>query len=372
MSTEPAAGDASGDGVRITLFEGATAADTLAEPLTDLRLAMRAERVPGDPPRPRRALLASLRGPRSPGQQERWALASMGDEAVGFGLWEIEGADNPQLGWLDVFVRPEWRRHGIGARIAAALTDDVAAAGATEIGWAVVGHIDVGRALIDRIERAWGLPCRLIERMSRLDIATLDAADIRRQCEARTAGLAGRYRPLFFADDAFPGSEDGFDVHDFFDMSTEIDNLMPLEDLAMAPEHWTQERWAANVASQRGQGMVIWNFVAQRIDDGRTVGLSNVSFDPDDPWKVNQWATGVRKSEQNQGLGKALKLWMLVKLLDEVPGARMIDTGNAASNAAMIGINNDLGFKEHFREHCYQVGLERWREIVADMGAARA
>lgn len=367
MTIQPGDRAPANDRVRLESFEGPAATDDQAERLTDLRLANRAERDKGDPPLPRSKLLADLRGPRAPGHSERWTLAKLDGDAVGFGLWEIDGADNPQLGWIHVFVRPERRRQGVGRLIAAALTDEVMAAGATEIGWGILGHIEVGRALIDRVEGAWGLPCRLIERMSRLDLTTVDPDDIRRQCEARTARLADRYRPLFFADDAFPGAEDRFDLDDFFAMSTEIDNLMPLEDLAMAPERWTPERWAATVAAQRAQGMVVWNYVAQRLEDGRLVGLSNVSFDPADPWKVSQWATGVRRSEQSQGLGKVLKLWMLVKLLDEVPGARVIDTGNAVSNAAMIGINTDLGFQEHFREHCYQVGLDPWRAIVAGM-----
>jgi|GEM_PF-228957 len=352
------------DPLVLTPFDGPTAPDDVAERLTDLRLALRAEREGDDPPRPRRALLASLRGPQPPGTTERWVLATLDGEAVGFGNWEIEGNDNPQLAWIEVFVLPAWRRQGIGRRIAQVMTDEVTRHGATEIGFGIVGHIDAGRSLIDHVENAWGLPCRLIERISRLALVDVDPDDIRGQAAARTARVADRYRPLFFADDDFPGPETGFDIDDYFQMSTEIDNLMPLEDLTMAPERWTPERWAAMIANQRGQGMVLWNYVAQRTSDGRIVGLSNVSFDPNDPWKVSQWATGVRKSEQNQGLGKVLKLWMLVKLFDEVPGARVIDTGNAVSNAAMIGINTDLGFKEHFREHCYQVGMERWREIL--------
>jgi len=365
-STDPSVRQS--DRVQITLHDGAAASDDIAEILTDLRLLVRAEREAGDPPRPRRALLASLRGPEPPGTIARWALATMpGGEAVGFGNWEIEGNDNPQLAWIDTYVRPEWRRQGIGRRIAAVMTDDVSRHGATEVGFRIVGHIDAGRSLIARVEAAWAQPCRLVERISRLSLADVDPDDIRRQAAARTARVADRYRPLFFVDDDFPEADAGFDVDDFFGMSTEIDNLMPLEDLSMAPERWTPERWAATIANQRAQGMVLWSYIAQRVADGRIVGLSNVSFDPSDPWKVHQWATGVRKSEQNQGLGKVLKLWMLEKLLDEVPGARVIDTGNAVSNAAMIGINTDLGFKEHFREHCYQMGLDRWREILGPM-----
>lgn len=362
MTAEPSAPTA--DRLRITLHDGPTAPDDVAERLTDLRLARRAEREPGDPPRPRRALLASLRGPRAPGEIVRWALAEVDGEAVGLGECEIEGNDNPQLGWIDVFVVPAWRGRGIGRAIARAVTEDVAAHGATEVGFGVAGHIDVGRQLIAHVEGAWGERCRLVERMSRLALAPLDRDAIRAQSAARWAGLADRYRPLFFEGVDFPMADARFDLADFFDMSTEIDNLMPLEDLSMAPEHWTPERWAAVVASEHAQGMVVWNVVAQRLSDGRLVGLSNVSFDPAEPWKVNQWATGVRKSEQGQGIGKALKLWMLVKLFDEVPGAAVIDTGNAVSNDAMIGINTDLGFEEHFREHCYQLGLERWRAIV--------
>lgn len=356
------------DRVRITLHDGATAPDAVAERITDLRLARRAEREPGDPPRPRRAVLASLRGPLAPGEIARWALAEVDGAAVGLGEWQIEGNDNPQLLWIDVYVDPAWRGRGLGRAIARALTDDAAGHGPTEVAFGVAGHTDVGRALIAHVEGPWGERCRLVERMSRLALSGVDRDAVRAQAAARWARLDDRYRPLFFADTDFPGVAEQFDLADFFDMSTEIDNLMPLEDLSMAPEHWTPERWAAVVANQRAQGMVVWNVVAQRRSDGRLVGLSNVSFDPADPWKVNQWATGVRKSEQGQGIGKALKLWMLVKLFDEVPGAAVIDTGNAVSNDAMIGINTDLGFTEHFREHCYQLGLDRWRAIVGGGG----
>jgi hypothetical protein len=107
--------------------------------------------------------------------------------------------------------------------------------------------------------------------------------------------------------------------------------------------------------------------VALDVASGACVGYTTVCFRQDDPALIDQWGTGVVKRAQGHGLGKLLKLEMLDKLLREVPAACYIETSNAGSNAAMIGINTDLGFREFSRSHCYQLPVARLRELLGSM-----
>jgi GNAT superfamily N-acetyltransferase len=65
--------------------------------------------------------------------------------------------------------------------------------------------------------------------------------------------------------------------------------------------------------------------------------------------------TAVSREYQNRGLGRWLKAAMLQKLITERPNVKRVRTGNAHSNAPMLRINNELGFKPLRTEHMWQV-----------------
>lgn len=57
---------------------------------------------------------------------------------------------------------------------------------------------------------------------------------------------------------------------------------------------------------------------------------------------------------------------MTQKVLDELPAARWLVTGNAASNDAMLSINRQLGFQASAAATTWQVSIERARAYLSD------
>jgi len=63
------------------------------------------------------------------------------------------------------------------------------------------------------------------------------------------------------------------------------------------------------------------------------------------PWMAFQWDTGVDPKHCDLGLGRWLKATNALRLLEEAPQVEEIETWNASSNASMLGINDEMGFR---------------------------
>ncbi|MEM7738359.1 MAG: GNAT family N-acetyltransferase, partial [Deinococcota bacterium] len=62
-----------------------------------------------------------------------------------------------------------------------------------------------------------------------------------------------------------------------------------------------------------------------------------------------------------------LKAAMIQRVLSERPAIKHIDTGNANSNAAMLAINQQLGFKPYKSETVWQLDISRLRAYLDDV-----
>ena len=99
------------------------------------------------------------------------------------------------------------------------------------------------------------------------------------------------------------------------------------------------------VLRQRGNEDALFAVVRHR--SGELVGLNELSWSRSQPTHVSQGSTGVKPAHRGHRLGQWLKAANIVKLLEVNPGARLIRTTNAMSNAAMLRINREMGFRPY-------------------------
>jgi GNAT superfamily N-acetyltransferase len=102
-----------------------------------------------------------------------------------------------------------------------------------------------------------------------------------------------------------------------------------------------------------------------REPDGTISGLTDVLLDASRPGFVEQLFTGVDPAYRRQGKGKLLKASMLELLRLRHPDTRWVTTGNATSNAAMLGINDALGFRRERIGVTYQIERDRLAAFLA-------
>jgi hypothetical protein len=82
-----------------------------------------------------------------------------------------------------------------------------------------------------------------------------------------------------------------------------------------------------------------------RDENGACVGGTEVTFEAWDARTAYQQNTGIDPAHRGLGLAKWVKAAMLSRVRDEMPDARRVHTGNAFSNAAILAINDTLGFR---------------------------
>lgn len=77
---------------------------------------------------------------------------------------------------------------------------------------------------------------------------------------------------------------------------------------------------------------------------------------------------GSPRRDWRRSLGKWLKAAMLLRIREELPQVRVVATGNATSNAAMLSINVRLGFKPHREGIGVQMSLDELEAYLRSRG----
>ena len=109
------------------------------------------------------------------------------------------------------------------------------------------------------------------------------------------------------------------------------------------------------------------NVVWVRDPEGSIVAITDVGWYPFKADLLQQFFTGVHPSARGRGLGKLIKARMLQLARDRYVehNLRWMRTDNATSNAAMLAINERLGFGEYKIQGIYQAKKEEIERFLA-------
>jgi len=335
-------------------FDPATAGERTLEECGRLQQILVAERVPSDPPMAIAALINRM-VTTSPSEQ-RWMFAARdaGGTLVGMGVVgrHLNEPENAHIRWCEVGVHPDHRRQGLGRALFGALVtacedqgDDLTFMGQTS------DRVPAGEAFCN----ALGAEAGLAMKTNQLDLTSLDRAALRGWAAGTPAGyrlelVSGRLPDALMA--AFLDAANGM-------------NDAPKGTMRFADERVTAEQVRDREAWSRKAGIERRLIVAVHEATGAGAGFTGLGYDPRVPHVVQQGGTAVIDGHRGHGIGLWMKATMLEHVLAEWPAARYVRTGNADTNAQMLGINIQLGFQHAWSTMMWQLPLAAARSTAA-------
>lgn len=249
---------------------------------------------------------------------------------------------NKHLFWGQIYVRPKDRRRGIATlwlNVIAKLMDD---RGATVVGMSA--DREPGHAFLKWL----GAEAKLTEIESRLDFSEVDWAMVERWVKE------GQQRSPQTRLEIYDGRLPKELVPDFARQRSALLNTMPFEDLDLGKIVVTPEM-IAEWEERAELTHTVWHTIVTREPDGTISGMTDVEWTPYGPKQIQQQFTGVLPAARGRGIGKWIKAAMLLHAHELHPDAEWIVTDNAHTNAPMLKINRDLGFKPSRTSVDYQM-----------------
>lgn len=324
--------------------------DDQLRPFVELAWRRSKEEVPEDPVLPLEAMATRFRTTSPLFVRQRWAVwAGPGKLAATLAVHRST-QDNLNIRDVEIEVDPDHRRRGLARKLLAKAVEACGSAEGLILQSWTMSRVPSGAAFAERIGAKPGLRMR----DSQLDLRSIDRALMGTWAAIQPAG----YR-IEFIDGDTPDR-----LMDNVVTAVRAINTMPREDLKV--EDWkitpdTLREWE-RITRARGQE----HRMAVVIEDstGASAAFTELFFDPRVPSVIYQGGTATIQEHRGKGIGKWVKARMVQRVLDELPEARYIRTGNAGTNAAMLAINVAMGFKPVWESVIWQLPLEDARRYI--------
>ncbi len=337
----------------IQTFDAHNAPEEILQSLHRLAVSVEREDFPDDDPAPFDFMVARWRQPSTPHEiAHRYYVLAEG-EVAGYLITVRWPQDDPLNSYVSIRVHPDNRRKGIGSFLLKSAMEELALEGVEKL---IMDVVD-GRPWESALDR-WSLKKSLGDKQSRLYLTDVDWSLMDRWIE-RAAERASEYEVIQF-EETIP------DEHlEAWCAVKHAMNTAPLEDLDLADFDMTPEKWRLEEQSIAGRGDIYMAAGALHKPTGAFGGFTDIFFNPLHPMQAEQHDTGVDPAHRNLGLGRWVKAEMIKRLAREHPTVQRIDTWNAGSNAAMLGINVEMGFKPVLLSNAWQGNIA---EIRSRMG----
>ncbi|WP_439661151.1 GNAT family N-acetyltransferase [Lentzea sp. HUAS TT2] len=284
-------------------------------------------RIAAHPASSRERIIASLHEKNPDFDEVVRLIARRDGEGVGITSVGLLGGLNAGLAIGPITVHPAHRGQGVGTALLDALLPDLRARGRdTFESWGVIkGSVGEHWA----VARGFRLAASRV--MQRLTFAGTDPAswEIEAPPGYRLERWIGATPEHFLASVAVTRQS----IHD-----------APAMDSALRAPEWTPEVVRAEEAEARAGGVEQRVAVAVEEATGLVVALTDVALQPGDSAHTRWGSTMVTPAHRGHGLARAVKAHMVRWLLADRPALESVETGTDATNAAMIRVNEQLGF----------------------------
>ena len=255
---------------------------------------------------------------------------------------------------VSIGVLPGHRRAGTGRALLGGAIDVAGRLGRGVLMGGTRETVPAGQAFARRI----GAELGQVMTENRLDLRAVDRDLIRSWTQAGPARASGYHLQFVKGatpDRLMPGVIAAFEI-----MNTAPRDDLQIGDFTITPQLFREEERAAAAAGQER-----WAYYAIEDATSDFVGLTDIVVNAAVPERIHVGNTAVHPAHRGHALGKWLKAAMTQKVLDELPAARWVVTGNAASNDAMLSINRQLGFQASAAVKIWQVSTDRARAYLS-------
>lgn len=312
---------------------------------------MKAEMWPEDPPTELEEEMRDLRAIPPFWEVHFWAVWR-GNEIVATSEVELSRTgDNQHLAWFEIRVLPEMRRRGIAKRLLKLIAEVAQKESRRLMMTWTDSAIPAGEAFAKRL----GARVGMISSTNQLNLADLNR-ELLRQWQQRAPQAKFE---LGLWEGPYPESEIEAIVK-----LREVMNTAPRDNLEMEDFHRTPEQLRQIEASLAERKTERCTLYAREKQTGKLAGYTEVFWSPFEPETLYQGDTGVFPEYRGHGLGRWLKAAMLEKVLHDRPQVKRVRTGNANSNAPMLKINFEMGFKPYKQWTTWQVELDKVLEYL--------
>ncbi|HWO63611.1 MAG TPA: GNAT family N-acetyltransferase [Umezawaea sp.] len=293
-----------------------------------VRSASMAVDTPEDDPVTYENVVGRLRTPLPGAGEVRYWLGTRDGEAVALAVAVFPGHENARMALTDVVVHPDHRRRGIGAAVLRAVVPELVACGRE-----VVESLHVVQGSAGE-EWALSLGFRVVHAGI---VQHLRFADVDRT-------LWDVPVPEGYRVERWVGAAPEELVASYAVAKGAMHDAPRGGDLEYRDPEWTVDRVRELEAEVRGSGVEERVVVAVHEPTGEVVGLTQLQRHPPRPRHGYQGDTAVLAAHRGHGLGRVVKAHMLRWLDDDGVELDVVDTGTAADNVHMAGVNHSLGY----------------------------